>query len=93
MTGEVVKFGHRDLVEADMSDLVAELAAQSRSLSPEERVRLLDLLLESLQADASRAEDEFWSNEIASRVASHERGEGTLHELGDVLAEVRRLTP
>jgi antitoxin (DNA-binding transcriptional repressor) of toxin-antitoxin stability system len=31
-----------------MADLVAELAAKGRSLPPEERVRLLDLLLESL---------------------------------------------
>jgi putative addiction module component (TIGR02574 family) len=82
-----------DLVEADMSDLVAELAAQSRGLSAEERVRLMDLLLESLQADAPRGDDEFWNHEIARRVAAHERGEGTLHELDDVMDDVRRLTP
>jgi putative addiction module component (TIGR02574 family) len=80
-------------VEADMTDLVAELAARSRSLSAEDRVRLMDLLLESLQADAPRGDDEFWNQEIARRVAAHERGEGTLHELDDVMDEVRRLTP
>lgn len=93
MSVEVVKSKSRPLAEAVMSDPVADLAAQSRSLSPEERVRLLDLLLESLQVDASCGDDEFWRNEIARRVASHERGEGTLHELDDVLAEMRRLTP
>jgi putative addiction module component (TIGR02574 family) len=81
------------VVEADMSDLVAELAAQSRSLSPEERVRLMDLLLESLQAEGSLVDDEFWNQEISRRVAAHERGEGTLHDLDEVMDEVRRLTP
>jgi putative addiction module component (TIGR02574 family) len=76
-----------------MPDIVAELAAQGRSLSPEERVRLLDLLLESLQPEAAQAGDEFWTREIARRVAAHERGEGSLHELDDVMDEVRRLTP
>lgn len=76
-----------------MSDLVAELAAQSRSLSPEERVRLMDLLLESLQAEGSPVDDEFWIKEISRRVAAHERGEGALHDLDEVMDEVRRLTP
>lgn len=74
-----------------MSDLVAELAARSRSLSAEERVRLMDLVLESLQADAAQGEEEFWTQEISRRVAAHERNDGTLHELEDVLDEVRRL--
>lgn len=75
-----------------MTDLVAELAARSRSLTAEERVRLMDLLLESLQADAPRGDDEFWNQEISRRVAAHARGEGALHELDDVMDEVRRLT-
>lgn len=44
-----------------MTDLVAELAAQGRSLSPEERVRLLDLPLESLQPTTALADDEAWA--------------------------------
>lgn len=80
-------------LETLMPDLVAELAAQGRSLSPEERVRLLDLLLESLQPEAAQAGDDSWAQEIARRVAAHERGEGSLHELDDVMDEVRRLTP
>ncbi len=76
-----------------MTDLVAELAAQGRSLSPEERVRLLDLLLESLQPTTALADDEAWALEIERRVAVHERGEGALHELDDVMAEARRIAP
>ena len=76
-----------------MSDPVADLAAQSRGLSPEERVRLMDLLLESLQADVPGSDDEFWNREITRRVAAHERGEGTLHDVDEVMAELRRLTP
>lgn len=69
-----------------MTDLVAELAAQGRSLSLEERVRLLDLLLESLQPTTALADDEAWAPEI-------ERREGALHELDDVMAEARRIAP
>ncbi|KQY80217.1 addiction module protein [Pelomonas sp. Root1444] len=76
-----------------MTDLVAELAAQGRSLSPEERVRLLDLLLESLQPTTALASDEAWAVEIERRVAAHERGESALHELDDVMAEARRIAP
>lgn len=76
-----------------MSDIVADLAAQGRRLSPQERVRLLDLLLESLQADASPTGDDAYEREIARRVAAHERGEGELHDMADVLADARRLAP
>lgn len=76
-----------------MPDPVAELAEQGRNLSPEDRVRLLDLLLESLQPTPVPHGDECWVQEIERRVAAHERGEGSLHELDDVLAEARRLAP
>ncbi|MFG6428435.1 addiction module protein [Roseateles sp. LYH14W] len=76
-----------------MPDPVAELAEQGRNLSPEDRVRLLDLLLESLQPLSAQLSDEAWAQEIERRVAAHERGEGNLHELDDVMAEARRLAP
>jgi putative addiction module component (TIGR02574 family) len=62
-------------------------------LSPEERVRLLDLLLESLQSDAAPANDDAWAREIARRVADHDRGDGELHDMDDVLAEARHIAP
>lgn len=76
-----------------MSDLVAELAAQARSLRPEERVRLLDLLLESLHETSTADIEDAWNAEIARRVAAHERGEGKLYDVEDVMAEAARIAP
>ncbi len=76
-----------------MADLVAELASRGRSLPPEERVRLLDLLLESLQDASSGDVDEVWNKEIERRVAAHDRGEGKLYELDEVMAEAARIAP
>ena len=68
-----------------MVDLVAELAAQGRALPPEERVRLLDLLLESLQEASPSNVEDAWSKEIERRVAAHDRGEGKLYEMDEVI--------
>jgi len=76
-----------------MSDLVAELAAQGLALSAEERVRLLDLLLESLQQAPPGANEEAWSSEVARRVTAHDRGEGRLYELDEVMTEAARIAP
>ena len=76
-----------------MADLVSELAARGRSLPPEERVRLLDLLLESLQETSTRDIEEAWNKEIERRVAAHERGEGKLYDAEEVLAEAARIAP
>lgn len=76
-----------------MVDLVAELAAQGRTLPPEERVRLLDLLLESLQEASPSNVEDAWSKEIERRVAAHDRGEGKLYEMDEVMAEATRIAP
>lgn len=76
-----------------MSDLVTELAKQGRSLPPEERVRLLDLLLESLDETSNTEIETAWNVEITRRVASHERGEGKLYNAEEVMAEATRIAP
>jgi len=76
-----------------MSDLVAELGAQGLALSAEERVRLLDLLLESLQQAPPGANEDAWSSEVARRVTAHDRGEGRLYELDEVMTEAARIAP
>lgn len=76
-----------------MTDLVTKLAAQGRALPPEERVRLLDLLLESLQENPSTEIERAWDAEVSRRVAAHERGEGTLYDVDEVLAEAARIAP
>jgi putative addiction module component (TIGR02574 family) len=76
-----------------MSDLVAELAERGRSLAPEDRSRLVELLLESLH-EAPMAEIEAaWTAEIVRRVAAYERGEVETYAADDVFAEARRIAP
>ena len=76
-----------------MPDRVEEIAAQGRTLSPEERVRLLDLLLESLDDPASQTIERAWAAEIERRVIAHDRGEGELFGVEDVMAEAEQLAP
>jgi putative addiction module component (TIGR02574 family) len=72
---------------------VEELAAQGRALAPEERVRLLDLLLESLEPNPLPDIELAWAKEIERRVAAHDRGEGELFDAEDVLAEAEKIAP
>jgi hypothetical protein len=48
-----------------MTDTVAELARRGRALAPEDRVRLVDLLLESFEESADPAV-EAWRQEIGA---------------------------
>ena len=74
-----------------MSDTLKELEARARSLSPEERARLAEMLLESLR-DAPLAEiEKAWEVEIAERAAAYDRGELPIFSAEDVFAEARRL--
>jgi len=74
-----------------MPDTLKELEAQARSLSPEERARLAESLLESLR-DAPVAEiEKAWDAEIAERVAAYDRGELPAFTAESVFAEARRL--
>ena len=73
-----------------MSTMLKELEHQARSLSPEERARLSDVLLESLR-DAPVAEIEAaWDLEIEKRVAAFDRGELATFSAEEVFAEARR---
>lgn len=76
-----------------MADLVAELAAKARSLAPEERSRLVELLLESLHEPALAEVEAAWAKEIKGRVAAFERGEVETFAAEDVFAEARRIAP
>lgn len=74
-----------------MSVTLKELEQQARSLSPDERARLADVLLESLR-DAPLAEIEAtWDREIERRVAAYDRGELETFSAESVFAEARRL--
>ena len=74
-----------------MPDALEELQTQARSLSPEERAKLADFLLDSLR-DAPLAEiEQAWEREIEERVAAFERGELPTFSAESVFAEARRL--
>jgi len=76
-----------------MTDRVEELAQQGRCLTPEERVRLLDLLLESLEARPADDVEAAWAKEIERRVAAHDRGEGQLFDMDEVLEAAEAIAP
>ena len=76
-----------------MSDLVLELAERSRALIPEERARLVDLLLTTLDDTVSPGVAETWDREIERRIAAFKAGEVEAYYLEDVLAEARLLAP
>ena len=58
-----------------MSVTLAEVEEQARKLSPEERARLADALLESLREAPLAEIQAAWEREIEERVAAYERGE------------------
>ena len=74
-----------------MSTTLEVLEAQARALSPEERARLAESLLESLR-DAPIAEiEKAWEREIGERIAAYDRGELPTFSAESVFAEARRL--
>lgn len=73
-----------------MSDLVEELSRRARALPPEERVRLAEELLATVQEVDSEAEAA-WDEEIKRRIAEIDSGTATLIPAEEVFAEVRRL--
>lgn len=72
-----------------MTDLVAELSAQARALPPEDRARLAEELLASL--DPGEAEvDAAWDAELRSRIAEVEAGTVELVPADYAFGQVRR---
>lgn len=68
-----------------------EIEQQARALAAEDRAKLAETLLESLQAPLSEIEAA-WAQEIEERVAAFDRGETQAYAAEDVFAEARRLT-
>jgi len=74
-----------------MADTLKELEAQARSLSPDERARLAEMLLESLREAPLAEIEKAWELEIAERAAAYDRGELPTLSAESVFAEARRL--
>ena len=74
-----------------MSASLEQIEDQARALSPEERARLAQSMLESLHSPLADIEPA-WESEIEQRVAAFDRGEIPLYAAEDVFAEARRLS-
>ncbi len=76
-----------------MPDPVAELVDRGLSLTPEDRSRLVELLLESLHEPPLSEVEAAWDGEIAKRLAAYDRGEVETFAAEEVFAEARRIAP
>lgn len=76
-----------------MVDIVAELADRGRSLAPEDRSRLVELLLESLQEPPLTGIEAAWDIEIVRRLEAYQKGEIETYAADEVFAEARRIAP
>ena len=72
-----------------MPDQIAELVKRGRALAPEDRERLVDQLLESLNEPAAAALDKAWEAEIERRIGEYERGEVQAINAEEVFAKAR----
>lgn len=75
-----------------MTDPVAELVERGKALSPADRARVVDLLLETLEDPMDPQLAEAWRIELRSRVSAYEKGEAVLFDADEVIAEAVRLT-
>ena len=73
-----------------MSSLIDELSRRARALPPEERIRLAEELLSSVQ-DSDEEIEAAWAEEIERRLEEVENGTAKLIPAEEVFAEIRRL--
>lgn len=71
-----------------MSTETRTLIEQARALPPEDRIALVEDMLDSLDA-ADPAIDRLWAREAADRVAAYRRGELGARDLSAVVAKYR----
>jgi len=74
-----------------MAASLKDIEQQARGLVAEERAKLAETLLESLQSPLADIEAA-WAREIEDRVAAFDRGETQSYAAEDVFAEARRLS-
>jgi putative addiction module component (TIGR02574 family) len=74
-----------------MASVFSEIEEQAKSLPPEERTRLAESLLESLQQEGVAEVEAAWEQEIQARVAAYRRGEEKAIDGESVLAELRQI--
>jgi putative addiction module component (TIGR02574 family) len=73
-----------------MPSSLDEVAEQARSLTAEDRAKLAECMLESLETSIEEIEAA-WSEEIALRIEAFEKGEISAHSAEQVFAEARQI--
>jgi putative addiction module component (TIGR02574 family) len=73
-----------------MRDQVTELAERGKELAPEDRSRLVDMLLVSLHEAPLAEVEAAWDEEVERRLAAYDRGEVQAIDGEEVLAKARR---
>ena len=74
-----------------MSTSLKQIEEQARALSAEDRAKLAQSLLESLQSPLSDIE-KAWAEEIEQRIEAFDRGEISAYPAEDVFADALRLS-
>ncbi len=75
---------------SSMSLSLHEIQEQARSLSAEDRAKLAECMLESLQPSIEEIEAA-WSEEIALRIQAFEKGDMSAYSAEQVFAEARQI--
>lgn len=73
-----------------MGTSLKQIEEQALGLNAEERAKLAEVMLESLNAPIAEVE-EAWAREIEQRVAAYDRGDFQTHAAEDVFTEAKRL--
>jgi putative addiction module component (TIGR02574 family) len=73
-----------------MTDPVAELSQRAKELAPEDRARLAEELLASLEGELEPQVDAAWDAELMKRIAEVDSGAVKLLPADEVFARVRR---
>lgn len=75
----------------DMKSDLEQIEDRARALSAEERAKLAEAMLESLQAPLTDIEAA-WAEEVERRVEAFDRGELPSYPAEDVFAEAHRIS-
>ena len=75
-----------------MANRLSEIEEQAKALPPDDRARLAEVMIESLQGTQLSDIESAWNREIADRVAAYDRGELKTFSAEDVFAEARRIS-
>ena len=73
-----------------MTDEASRVLEQALALPPEDRARVADRLLSSLDPPDQRRIEELWDREIEARLAAYDRGEVEGIPAEEVFEELRK---